>query len=84
VQAIAIICNKVTVSTFFKFVFRKIKLVSKYKALFKYKFSISKSFLTGLKIHIGGRLLTQRVIPRKTTRSMQRGAISHRKAAYVD
>src|ERR1700734_4195479 len=84
VKTIGIICNKVSVRTIFNFIFRKAILYSKVRANLKYKFSLTRSYLSGIKIKIGGRLMTQKVIPRISTREMQRGPISHRKVSFVD
>jgi hypothetical protein len=84
VKAIGIICNKVSVRTIFNFIFRKATLYSKVRANLKYKYSMTKSYLSGIKIRIGGRLMTQKVIPRISSREIQRGPISHRKVTFVD
>ena len=84
VKAIGIICNNVSARTIFKFVFRKAIIYSKVRANLKSKYSLTRSYLSGIKIRIGGRLMTQKVIPRISTREMQRGPISHRKVAFVD
>jgi hypothetical protein len=84
VKTIGIICNKVSVRTIFNFIFRKATLYSKVRANLKYKYSMTKSYLSGIKIRIGGRLMTQKVIPRISSREIQRGPISHRKVTFVD
>jgi hypothetical protein len=45
--------------------------------------SDSPSFLSGIKISIKGRLLIQKVIPRKTTYNFQRGSLARAKANFV-
>jgi hypothetical protein len=45
--------------------------------------SSSPSFLSGIKISIKGRLLIQKVIPRKTTYNFQKGSLSRAKANFV-
>jgi hypothetical protein len=42
------------------------------------------SFISGIKIKIGGRLLTDSVVPRKTTISMRKGTLSRNKINYLD
>ena len=42
------------------------------------------SELAGIKIKIAGRLLTQRVIPRKTVKVIKRGALANTKAMFVE
>ena len=48
------------------------------------KYSIIPSYLSGFKIRIAGRLLTQRVIPRLTVKTIQRGTLARGKAQFVD
>ena len=51
-------------------------------------FSLNKkslpSQLSGIKIRVAGRLLTQRVVPRKTVKIISRGALSNTKAMLVE
>lgn len=42
------------------------------------------SYLSGIKIRIAGRLLTQRVIPRLTVKTIQRGTLARGKTKFVD
>ena len=84
VKALGMMCNLIPVRTFFNFIFRRTILYSKIQANYKYRYSVTRSFLSGIKIKIGGRLMTQKVIPRISSRVLQRGAISQSKVTYVD
>jgi len=84
VKAIEIMSKKIPVRSIFNLIYRRTILYSKTTADLQYKYSITKSFLAGIKIKIGGRLMTQRVIPRKSSRVFQRGAIATGKVTYVD
>jgi Mitochondrial ribosomal protein (VAR1) len=84
VKAIAILSKRIPVRSIFNLIYRRTILYSKNKADLAYKYSITKSFLAGIKIKIGGRLMTQRVIPKKSSRVFQRGAIAKGKVTYVD
>jgi hypothetical protein len=42
------------------------------------------SFLSGIKIKIGGRLLTNKVVPRQTVKIVRRGALSRAKINFLD
>jgi len=42
------------------------------------------SDLTGIKIRVAGRLLTQRVVPRKTVKTINRGALARCNAMFVE
>ena len=48
------------------------------------KYSIIPSYLSGFKIRVAGRLLTQRVVPRLTVKTIQRGTLARGKAQFVD
>jgi len=76
--------KKVSVRTFFNFIYRKTILYSKRTAHYQYRYSITRSFLAGIKIKIGGRLMTQPLIPKKSSRTLQRGAIAQGKVNFVD
>lgn len=62
------------------------------KAIIKNPIKISKnnlvikipSLLSGLNIRIGGRLLTQRIIPRKTVKTIRKGTLSKGKINFLD
>ena len=41
-------------------------------------------YLSGLYIHIGGRLMREPIIPRKTTKKFEKGAIATGKVNFVD
>jgi len=47
------------------------------------RFSIVPSFLSGLKIKLAGRLMTQRVIPRLTVKTLQRGTLARGRTDLV-
>jgi len=84
VKAIGMMCNKIPVRTFFNFIFRRTVLYSKIQAHENYRYSVTRSFLAGIKVKIGGRLMTQKVIPRISSRVLQRGPTSPSKVTYVD
>jgi hypothetical protein len=84
VKAIGIMSKKIHVRNIIKYIFSKTVIHSKRVNNLTNKGSIIPSFLSGIKIKIGGRLMTQRVIPRLSTRVIQRGAIATGKVNYVD
>lgn len=49
----------------------------------KTRISILPSFITGIKIRLGGRLLSQKVIPRFTVQTFQEGSLARTKANIV-
>ena len=70
----------------FRFIIKKLFTIAKIKKTNKFnnKSSIIPSYLSGLKIRVAGRLLTQRVIPRLTVKTIQRGTLARGKANFVD
>jgi len=48
------------------------------------KVMVLPAFLSGMKIRIAGRLLTQRVVPRKTVKTTIRGALATGKVNYSE
>jgi hypothetical protein len=69
-----------------RFIIKKLFTIAKIKKTNKFsnKFSIIPSYLSGFKIRVAGRLLTQRVIPRLTVKTIQRGTLARGKAQFVD
>ena len=49
----------------------------------KSRISILPSFLTGIKIRLGGRLLSQKVVPRFTVQTFQEGSLTRSNANIV-
>ena len=69
-----------------RFIIKKLFTIAKIKKTnnFSNKYSIIPSYLSGFKIKVAGRLLTQRVIPRLTVKTIQRGTLARGKAKFVD
>jgi hypothetical protein len=69
-----------------RFIINKLFTIAKIKKTNKFsnKSSIIPSYLSGFKIRVAGRLLTQRVIPRLTVKTIQRGTLARGKAKFVD
>jgi hypothetical protein len=69
-----------------RFIIKKLFTIAKIKNTNKFinKYSIIPSYLSGFKIRVAGRLLTQRVIPRLTVKTIQRGTLARGKAQFVD
>jgi len=69
-----------------RFIIKKLFKIAKIKKSnnFINKYSIIPSYLSGFKIRVAGRLLTQRVVPRLTVKTIQRGTLARGKAQYVD
>ena len=48
------------------------------------QYSLFPSFISGIKVRLGGRTIRQRIVPRKTVQSLQRGTLARTKALYVN
>jgi len=72
----------------FRIIIRKLFSVAKLKNPIKFvkktRSSLIPSFLSGIKIKLAGRLLTQRVIPRLTVKTIQRGTLARGKSNFVN
>jgi hypothetical protein len=66
------------------FTVAKIKNTNKILAKGSNNSTIIPSYLSGIKIRVAGRLLTQRVIPRLTVKTIQRGTLARGKANFID
>jgi hypothetical protein len=69
-----------------RFIIKKLFRIAKIKKTNKFinKSSIRPSYLSGFKLRIAGRLLTQRVIPRLTSKTIQRGTLARGKAHFIN
>jgi hypothetical protein len=72
----------------FRIIIRKLFSVAKLKNPIKFvkktTSSLIPSFLSGIKIRLAGRLLTQRVIPRLTVKTIQKGTLARGKSNFVN
>ena len=72
----------------FRIIIRKLFSVAKLKNpinfVKKTRSSLIPSFLSGIKIRLAGRLLTQRVIPRLTVKTIQKGTLARGKSNFVN
>ena len=69
-----------------RFIIKNLFSIAKIKNTNKFinKYSIIPSYLSGFKIRVAGRLLTQKVVPRLTVKTIQRGTLARGKAQFVD
>jgi len=86
VNLLAIMINKIKLRILTRKLFKKavIKNLNKNRVKLNNNNNIIPAFLSGLKIRVAGRLLTQRVIPRKSVKTIQRGALARGKINYSD
>lgn len=67
-----------------KFISKLVKNNSTNNSIINKSNQLIPSALSGIKIKVAGRLLTQRVIPRKTVKIISSGAISRGKSMFVE
>jgi len=75
--------NKIKLRRILRRFFKKAKICNP-NNLIKKKISKIPSFLSGVKIRIAGRLLTQRIIPRKTVKTISKGSLARGKVIYLE
>lgn len=63
--------------------FNRAKIINPTKMIHRNRLSMVPSFLTGIKVRLGGRLLTQKVVPRLTVKTIQKGSLARCKANVV-
>jgi hypothetical protein len=81
-QTIGILSNKARIP--FRIIVQKLFKFAYIHSRFTLKnSSFVTSFLTGIKVRLGGRLLTQKVVPRFTVKNTQKGSLSRTKANFV-
>ena len=48
------------------------------------QYDLVPSFVSGIKVRLGGRTIRQRIVPRKTVQTLQKGTLARTKAQYVE
>jgi hypothetical protein len=75
--------NKIKLRRILRRFFNNAKIFNPTKMITN-KISKIPSFLSGVKIKIAGRLLTQRVIPRKTVKTISKGSLARGKLIFLE
>lgn len=85
-KVIGFICNKIKFRKILNRVFRNARIRKPNKIISHNSSLVTKlpTLLCGLKIRLGGRLLTHRVVPRKTVKMDQIGSLSRRNIKFID
>jgi hypothetical protein len=83
VKLLGLIINKTKLRKIKNNIFRGAKTINSNTYLNNINSNIP-SYLAGIKIKVAGRLLTQRVIPRKTVKIINKGALARGKVIYLD
>ena len=84
VNLLGIMVKKIKLRIIFRKLFEKAIIKNINKATDNTNFNIIPAFLSGINIRVAGRLLTQRVIPRKTVKTIRRGAAANGKINFSD
>lgn len=84
VNFLANIINKIQIRNITKSFFKKAIIKNPFKLDRKLIVNKFPSLLSGINIKIAGRLLTNRVVPRKTITTVRRGALARIKINYLD
>lgn len=84
VNLLGIMINKIKLRIIFRKLFEKAVIKSLDKVTGHNSFKFLPAFLSGINIRVAGRLLTHRVIPRKTVKTIQRGATATGKINFSD
>nr|YP_009463019.1 ribosomal protein S3 [Pleurotus citrinopileatus]AUW35262.1 ribosomal protein S3 [Pleurotus citrinopileatus] len=83
VNLLGIMINRVKIRIIIRKLFRK-AIIKNPNKLANKKLTILPAFLSGMNIRIAGRLLTQKVIPRITVKTIKRGALAKSKVNFSD
>nr|UIX25262.1 ribosomal protein S3 [Tricholoma matsutake]UIX25293.1 ribosomal protein S3 [Tricholoma matsutake]UIX25321.1 ribosomal protein S3 [Tricholoma matsutake]UIX25349.1 ribosomal protein S3 [Tricholoma matsutake]UIX25377.1 ribosomal protein S3 [Tricholoma matsutake] len=84
VNLLGIMINKIKLRIIFRKLFEKAVIKNLNKVTGKTNYEILPAFLSGINIKVAGRLLTHRVIPRKTVKTIRRGAAAPGKINFSD
>jgi hypothetical protein len=84
VNLLGIMINKIKLRIIIRKLFKNAVIKNLNKITGKTKLNIIPAFLSGITIRVAGRLLTHRVIPRKTIKITRRGASARGKINYSD
>lgn len=83
VNLLGIMINKIKIRIIIRKLFRK-AIIKNPNKLENKNLTILPSFLSGMNIRIAGRLLTQKVVPRMTVKTIRRGVLAKSKVNFSD
>jgi hypothetical protein len=84
VNALGLIANKIKLRRILKKLFKAVVIKNPTRLINRKRFSALPSILAGLSVKVAGRLLSQRVIPRRTVKFNQKGSLSRTKSVFVE
>lgn len=84
VNALGSIVNKIKLRRILKKLFKAIIIKNPTRLINRKRFSVVPCVLAGLSVKVAGRVMTQRVVPRKTVKFTQKGSLSRTKSIFVE
>jgi hypothetical protein len=84
VNALGSIVNKIKLRRILKKLFKAIVIKNPTRLINRKRFSVVPCVLAGLSVKVAGRVMTQRVVPRKTVKFTQKGSLSRTKSIFVE
>lgn len=84
VNALGSIVNKIKLRKILNKLFKAVVIKNPTRMINRKRFSLVPCLLSGLSIKVAGRVMTQRVVPRKTVKFTQKGSLSRTKSIFVE
>nr|QWL17546.1 ribosomal protein S3 [Chroogomphus rutilus] len=84
VNALGSIVNKIKLRKILNKLFKAVVIKNPTRMINRKRFSSVPCLLSGLSIKVAGRVMTQRVVPRKTVKFIQKGSLSRTKSIFVE
>jgi len=84
VNALGSIVNKIKLRKILNKLFKAVVIKNPTRMINRKRFSLVPCLLSGLSVKVAGRVMTQRVVPRKTVKFTQKGSLSRTKSIFVE
>jgi hypothetical protein len=84
VNALGSIVNRIKLRKILNKLFKAVVIKNPTRMINRKRFSLVPCLLSGLSVKVAGRVMTQRVVPRKTVKFTQKGSLSRTKSVFVE
>jgi|SRR5882757_2427797 len=84
VNALGSIVNRIKLRKILNKLFKAVVIKNPTRMINRKRFSLVPCLLSGLSVKVAGRVMTQRVVPRKTVKFTQKGSLSRTKSIFVE
>jgi hypothetical protein len=84
VNALGSIVNRIKLRKILNKLFKAVVIKNPTRMINRKRFSVVPCILSGLSVKVAGRVMTQRVVPRKTVKFTQKGSLSRTKSVFVE